>query len=227
MIKLVTFDVDGTLIDTDEARYKALLDVLAKNNVNVELDFKDYLEFFYVFQPSEWIKKIERFFGIEKTTAEVVLQEWCDEYEKNYWKYSKLFPNTKQEINNIKSLGIKVGVISLGRTEDTLKRELEQLGLIHLVDSFKTLYFVESNFFEKRKKLLERILELFDVKPEESIHVGDFGTDIEVAKSLGMISVAVKTGHGMFGDLEKLDPDFVIRHVGSGELLKIILSLSE
>ena len=107
MIKLITFDVDGTLLDTDEARYLALLNALKENGVTTSLDFNFYMKFFYLMLPLDWTSRIAKVFRVSNILAKKIFDEWSELFEQKFWRHGKLFANAKEELEQLKELGLR------------------------------------------------------------------------------------------------------------------------
>ena len=72
---------------------------------------------------------------------------------------------------------------------------------------------------DKRKKIHE-ILKQNDLRPGETLFVGDMQHDIETARHGGIHSCAVLTGYNTLEQLRTADPDLIVEHLG--ELRQIL-----
>jgi phosphoglycolate phosphatase-like HAD superfamily hydrolase/ADP-ribose pyrophosphatase YjhB (NUDIX family) len=73
--------------------------------------------------------------------------------------------------------------------------------------------------WDKRKKIHE-ILAENNLKPDETLFIGDMQHDIETARHGGIHSCAVLTGYNTVGQLRAANPDLIVEHLG--ELQKIL-----
>jgi len=73
--------------------------------------------------------------------------------------------------------------------------------------------------WDKRKKIHE-ILEENNLKPDETLFIGDMQHDIETARHGGIHSCAVLTGYNTLGQLRAADPEIIVEHLG--ELRQIL-----
>lgn len=73
--------------------------------------------------------------------------------------------------------------------------------------------------WDKRAKIHELLAEN-DLKPEETLFVGDMQHDIETAKHGGVFSCAVLTGYNSLEQLRASEPDLIVEHLG--ELRQIL-----
>jgi phosphoglycolate phosphatase-like HAD superfamily hydrolase/ADP-ribose pyrophosphatase YjhB (NUDIX family) len=67
--------------------------------------------------------------------------------------------------------------------------------------------------WDKRKKIVE-ILTENDLKPDETLFIGDMQHDIETAKHGGVHSCAVLTGYNTLEHLRAAQPDLIVEHLG-------------
>jgi phosphoglycolate phosphatase-like HAD superfamily hydrolase/ADP-ribose pyrophosphatase YjhB (NUDIX family) len=68
------------------------------------------------------------------------------------------------------------------------------------------------NVWDKRKKIHE-ILEENQLRPEETLFIGDMQHDIETARHGGVQSCAVLTGYNTLDQLRAAEPDLVVEHL--------------
>jgi phosphoglycolate phosphatase-like HAD superfamily hydrolase/ADP-ribose pyrophosphatase YjhB (NUDIX family) len=73
--------------------------------------------------------------------------------------------------------------------------------------------------WDKRKKIHD-ILEENNLKPDETLFVGDMQHDIETARHGGVHSCAVLTGYNTLAQLRAADPQLIVEHLG--ELKRIL-----
>src|SRR5215475_9520125 len=67
--------------------------------------------------------------------------------------------------------------------------------------------------WDKRKKIHD-ILQENDLKPDETLFVGDMQHDIETARHGGIHSCAVLTGYNTLAQLRVADPELIVEHLG-------------
>lgn len=86
-----------------------------------------------------------------------------------------------------------------------------QAGNLGVLDFFER---VACGVIDKRNELLV-LLEEMDMRPEETIFVGDMRHDIEAARAAGVMSVAVATGYESVTKLMTVDPDVLLKDLQS------------
>src|SRR5882724_3645714 len=75
-----------------------------------------------------------------------------------------------------------------------------------------------------KRKVIHRILEENNLRPEETLFVGDMQHDIETARHGGVASCAVLTGYNSLQQLRVSEPDVIVEHLGE---LRDILERNE
>ena len=76
--------------------------------------------------------------------------------------------------------------------------------------------FIEKPYvgvWDKRKKIHE-ILEENNLKPDETLFIGDMQHDIETARHGGIHSCGVLTGYNTLSQLRAAEPDLIVEHLG-------------
>ena len=76
-----------------------------------------------------------------------------------------------------------------------------------------------TDVWDKRKKIHD-ILRENDLRPDETLFIGDMEHDIETAKHGGVHSCAVLTGYNTLAQLRAAKPDLIVEHLG--ELRRVL-----
>lgn len=116
----------------------------------------------------------------------------------------QLFGGVLPMLISFKEKGLKQGLISFGGAEK--KRLIEGLGLGKILDWYKVVE-------EKNPEVFESFIKEFNLRPEETLVVGDLvNQEIAVGSAIGAKTVWVKWG--AFADVETLiTPDFMIDNI--------------
>jgi phosphoglycolate phosphatase len=185
-LKLIIFDLDGTLVDTVQDITNALNYALMSHGIK-NLNVKETMKLV-----GEGVTRL-----VEKVLPEGkeylkddVMKKFLKYYSENLIENSKEFPHVRETLENLNHF--KKAVIS-NKRETLSKRLLKERDLKKYFD-----LIVGSDTAGERKPspipVLYAISKL-SVRPEESIVVGDSYYDIEAGKMAGTKTVAVTYGY--------------------------------
>jgi pyrophosphatase PpaX len=206
MIKVVIFDFDGVLVDSNEAWAGAFSK--ASRSVGIKKEFtlddirphcgKSYMEVLRNTLP----KYSAEADVMDAMYANFISLATSDEFIKSF-----------REIKGIKGMlrwlkkRCRLAVGS-GNSKKLLNGFIEKLGMGKYFD------LVVSGDEVKRGKpnpdMLLKIIRHFKVSPKEALYVGDARSDIIAAKRANIRSVAVLTGALNREEAEELNPDFIV-----------------
>lgn len=215
MYKLAIFDLDGTLLNT--------LDDLAAaaNYALAEQGFPVY----ETFQYKSFIGR-----GLDNLIWDVLPQHvrsneaakrtkelFAEYYAIHSEDLTKPYDSVIDVLKNIKEAGIHTAIYS-NKPHDSAVCLCNRYfsGLIDLLcgfkDGTKTKPDATTGF---------KIMEHFDVLPEETIYVGDSGVDMQTARNLGVYSVGVSWGFRPKSELMREGADVIIDK--AEQLIKIVV----
>lgn len=203
MIKAVVFDVDGVLIDSNEIIVEAYRKTAEKLRLRIP-------------SPQEIIDLMGR------PLVEIVRILWVNANVELYIKeFRRLFADEDliipaiegavDAVREIRESGFKIGAIS-GKIMFFIEKHLTEAGFD--INWFEAIVSYETTKKHKPdpEPLLYAIKKL-NVKPEETVYVGDAISDYECAKNAEVKYVAVLTGSLRREDLKKLEVKNVITSV--------------
>ncbi|HLS67631.1 MAG TPA: pyrophosphatase PpaX [Pseudogracilibacillus sp.] len=207
-IKTILFDLDGTLIDSNELIEKSF-----------EYTFR---QFGYTFSREEILQfngppLTETFTKINPELADEMLQTYRNHNMENHDEYVKLFPYVKETLDILKDYGIKMGVVS-AKVHDGVRQGLEVTGIAPYFDTVIGVDDVENS-----KPHPEPVLKgMSDLKAntESSLMVGDNYHDIEAGKNAGIKTAAVAWSLKGVEYLLQFDPTYIVHHMS--DLLSIV-----
>lgn len=203
MIEAVVFDVDGVLIDSNEIIMEAYQETAETLGLRI---------------PSP--REVNDLMG--RPLAEIVKTLWPNADVRLYIReYRSLFLNeglvippidgAVDAVRKIRESRFKVGAVS-GKIMFFIEKHLKEAG-------FDTTWFKSIVSFETTKKhkpnpepLLHAMSKL-DVKPEETVYVGDAISDYKCAENAKAEYVAVLTGSLKREELEKLGVKNILNSV--------------
>ena len=206
-IKLVIFDLDGTLI-------------------------KFHQDYLYL-QAEKLIEKkghgfVERSIMEEHFSSfdffKFVQDEHREEFMEHFWQQFDWdnFPKPEPILGVIETLDkllAKDVVLAIATSRlicrDILSSELKDTGLVHRVSKIVTRTCEESEWSDKTKQLKE-VIDAFSFKPDEVAMVGDIPPDIKSASNLGIKNtVGVLSGGIKKEVLKRAKPRFILPDVSS------------
>ena len=171
--KYIIFDVDGTILDTEQAVLKSLQNVLEEENIYYEL--KD-LKFALGIPGKETLKKI----GI--TDIERVHHKWS----KKVLDYSNevvVFENLKEIIVRLDEMSITTGIV----TSKTKQELIDEFDPFELGAYFKEVICADDT--KKHKPNPEPLLlclQKLNASNQEAVYIGDSIYDMQCANSAGV-----------------------------------------
>lgn len=198
-IKLIIFDLDGTLVDTSGDITNALNYALKPYGLR-DLTVEDTIK-----MVGEGITRlIEKLLENERIQMrDTVIKRFLDYYSEHLVDFSSIYPHVRETLEKLNDY--KKAVIS-NKREYLSTRLLDKLDLLKYFD-----LVVGSDTTSERKPSAIPVIYVFTklgVNPDESIIVGDSNYDIEAGKKAGLKTVAVTYGYRERQYL--IDADYII-----------------
>jgi len=201
-IKLIIFDLDGTLVDTSIDITNALNYALKPYGMK-ELTVEDTIK-----MVGEGITKlVEKILVDEKSQLrDTIIERFLDYYSKHLIDHSSVYPHVRETLEKLN--GYKKAVIS-NKREYLSTELLEKLDLLKYFD----LVVGSDTTSEKKPSSIPVIhaLSKLDVNHNETIIVGDSNNDIEAGKKANIKTVAVTYGYRERQYL--MDADYMINSI--------------
>ena len=213
-LKLIIFDLDGTLINA----YKAV--ELSVNFTMQKLDL-----------PSQSKDTIRRSVGwgdrnlLERFVKPSELAKALKIYRRHHSKAlkigTKFLPGAKKLLEKLYSEKYLLAVASNRPTKFSL------IALNHLKVQKYFAYILCADKLRQGKphpEILNQILSKLNVLRSEALYVGDMTIDVETGNNAGIKTVAVLTGSSSLGEIKKRKPFKIIRKIS--KLTSIINNLN-
>ncbi|MDD5730069.1 MAG: HAD family hydrolase [Candidatus Omnitrophica bacterium] len=208
-VKLVIFDLDGTLIDA----YAAIIE-----SFNYTMRKLDY--------PLQSARAIRRAVGwgdalllkpfVKPKELKAALDIYRSHHEVSLLKYSRLLPGTKPVLRYLKAKKLKIAVASNRPTRFSLI-------LINHLKLKKYFDYVLCADKLKRGKpdpsILKGIMSKFRARPVETVYVGDMAIDAQAGRRGGVRTVIVSGGSSTLAEIRKEKPWRIVRK--QADLLKL------
>lgn len=212
MYKYILFDLDGTLVDTNEIILKSFR-YTYKKHLNREIPEQEILENF----GEPLLITLERY---SKEHAKAMFKTYVEYNQTIHDEHIKLFPGVKECLEELKELGCKIALVTSKR------KELAEHGLelFDLLKYFDVTVAMEDTVKHKPHPdpvlfALEKLNSLD--KKKESLMIGDSKFDILSAANAGVKSVLVNWSLASTAQKdENISPDFIIENLA--KLVRIV-----
>ncbi len=201
MIKVVLFDIDGTLIDSAEANWR-FHNTLNKKYGGRQITFEEYRKDLY----SHTMRAVTKSCCPE--ISEKQLDEACKYGISIYPQFHKFIKANKNAIELLERLhkNYRIGIVT-SRMGTKILDELGEFGVRNFFE-----HIITFNDYKKPKPDPEPLLvafKEFSCRPEEAVYVGDNQKDVDCSMSAGCKSIifgdAAKGDHNITDFLQILD----------------------
>lgn len=204
MIECVLFDLDGTIIDTNELIINSFMYALKENGL-APLTREEIIPH----MGTTLQQQIKVFSGIDDISG--VLEKSYRSYNtKHHDELVRSFPQVNETMEELSRRGIKMGIVTTKIRPTTIKA-LEMFDLLKYMDTIVTV-----NDVTEPKPHPEPVLTAvhnLGVDPRKTLMVGDSTVDIQSAKSAGVYAAGVAWSLKGEDTLRKYDPDYIIYHM--------------
>jgi FMN phosphatase YigB (HAD superfamily) len=194
-IKLAIFDGGQVIYSVRRAERKGLKEYkkfLKKFNVTLEEQGKLWWKFYpKTVRGKTTLRKVDEIIFKKLGIPKSKVGEWLKKDKKINLKLTKLNKNAKQTLSKIKSLGIKVAILS-----DTVqplkwrKERFKKMGLIGGKHYDKNFLSNQMGFEKPEKGAYLTVLKYFKIKPSEAVFVGHDKEEIKGAKKLKIKTIS-------------------------------------
>jgi phosphoglycolate phosphatase len=202
-IKLVIFDLDGTLVDAYSAIIRSFNHTLKK----LGLPQKDNLT---IRQAVGWGDKQLLSPFIKKKGLRRALSLYRSHHKTALLKYSHLFANVKYILNYLRKKGYKLAVASNRPTKFSLIL-IRHLGIKKYFDY--CLCADKLKHGKPNPEILRKIIMKLSLKPEEALYVGDMTIDAQAGRRAGIKTVIVTTGSSALAEIRREKPELIIPEI--------------
>lgn len=202
MIKLIIFDLDGTLVDSSIDLTNALNYAIEPYDID-RLTVQKTISLV-----GEGITRlIEKLLGPERNhIRQEVLDRFMDYYSAHLVDFTRPYVGVPETLELLQLY--RKAVIS-NKRESLSKKVLQELGLLRHFDAV----LGSDSVGEKKPspRPLLKVMEMFSCSAGETVIVGDSNFDIEAGKAAGIRTIAVSYGFREAGLLQQADR--IIAHI--------------
>ncbi len=203
MVKLIIFDIDGTIVDAYRAIQESLNFTLKKlgypkvgmTAVRMAVGHGDR-------------NFMERF--VAKKDAREGLKLYRPHHEKSLLRYSRVIPGARKLLRDLKKKGYKLAIAS-NRPPKFSKILLKHLGLLKYFDVVACAK--DKTEIKPKPFLIPKILRKLKVSKAEALYIGDMTVDVRAGRNAGVKVIAVLGGSSSKTELKKAGPFKIIPRV--------------
>lgn len=187
-------DVDGTLIDSNDAHARSWVDVLREAGFDVGFNQVRPL----IGMGGDKLVQSITGLDVEKGRGKELSERRNECFKEHYLPTLRAFPGAHELVSRLMWEGVTL-VIATSAQEEELKGLLEQAGLTELVGRSTSSDDAEDS--KPDPDIIQAALRRGKLAPDEAIMVGDTPYDIDAARRAGVDAIAVRCG-GWWSDAE-------------------------
>lgn len=183
----VIFDVDGTLVDSNDAHTRAWVSAFRDEGFQVEPE-----------DVRPWIgmggdQLVGRVAGIEKDDplAGRLSERWKEHFRNEEMPGLSGFDGVRDLVQELRGQGVRL-IVGTSADASLVAGLLETAGVKDVLTEYTTASDVEAS--KPEPDIVQAALEKLDLRPEEVLMVGDTPFDIEAARRAGVDTVALRCG---------------------------------
>jgi HAD superfamily hydrolase (TIGR01549 family) len=213
----IIFDLDGVIYDITEAINKAVEDAIEKYNLNVNKDeimqeiahlieeIQNYPVPQIILNSYNLLKEVNALKGLKYFKKMRIAVFLFNQFNK-YREEAKIFEGIDEIISKLSK---KVKLAILTNNKSTYAEEV--LEKFNLTEYFETIIgFNEVTEVKPSPEGILKILDRWNLKPSETIFIGDMTTDIIAGKAANVKMICVASGLAQKETLMEQEPDILL-----------------
>lgn len=177
----ILFDLDGTILDTNELIITSFLEAL-KGTVDESFCRNDIIPS----MGAPLIDQMKKFSGLEE--VDHLIEAYRKVNLELHDEYVKAFDNVAEVLKQLHDAGIKMGIVTT-KMRLTTEKGLALTGLASFMDAIITIDDVVNP--KPHAEPVEKALSILNAKPEHTLMVGDSTFDILAGINAGTDTVGV------------------------------------
>jgi HAD superfamily hydrolase (TIGR01509 family) len=186
-VRGVILDVDGTLVDSNDAHAHAWVDALAEQDIHVPFEKVRPL----IGMGGD--KLLPEITGIKEETPEgkKISERRGEIFKSKYLPAVKAFPGVRQLLEHIRDSGVKLVVASSAK-EDELKPLLKIAEADDMIEEKTSSYDAENS--NPDPDIIQAALNEIGLRADQVVMIGDTPYDIKAASRAGIKTIAFRCG---------------------------------
>ena len=193
----VILDIDGTLIDSNDAHAHSWIEAMAEQGYNVPFDKVRPL----IGMGGD--KVLPEVLGISKDSPQgkTIDQRRSEIFQQRYLSNVRAFPGAGELLQHMHDQGLKL-VVATSSKQEELNKLLNIIGP-HVSDLFQQeTTSSDAPQSKPNPEVVDVALQKSDLKPDTAIMIGDTAFDIEAAAKAGVKTIAFRCGGWSDSDLK-------------------------
>ena len=215
-IHAVIFDVDGTLVDSNDAQARSWVDALKEFGYSVPYEKVRPL----IGMGGD--KVLPETIGVQKDSekGKQISKRRSEIFKEKYLPNVKPFPDAQKLLDRMRKQGLKLAIATSAQP-DELRPLLQIVGAADLIEDKTTARDAKSS--KPDPDVMQVALKRVGYPPNEVVMIGDTPYDIEAARKVGVGTIAFRCGGWSDSDLAGAiaiynDPADLLAHYDSSPL---------
>jgi len=186
-VRAAVLDIDGTLIDSNDAHAQAWVDV--GKEMGYDIDFAHVRSLI----GKGGDKVVPEITGLddESDEAEKVKKRRGEIFQERYLPTLQPFPRARELLERFQADGMTL-VVATSASKDDMGKLLEKAGIKDLIEEKTSQSDVEAS--KPDPDVIEAAVEKAGCKPSEAVMLGDTPYDVEASRRAGVPCVALRCG---------------------------------
>ena len=185
-VKLIIFDLDGTLLDTGKGILKCVSSTLKRMGYQIPNE-----EICKSFVGPPLKKRFLELFDTDEKTADVFVAKFREEYGKGDIFLASRYDGMNECLTTLH--GCYSLAVATNKREDLAKKLLEKF---EMVSFFDVICGSDAASTMNKEQILTNVANHIGFSPEDCLVVGDSDNDAKAAACLGMRFIGVTYGYG-------------------------------
>ncbi len=193
-IRGVILDVDGTLVDSNDAHAHAWAEAMSEQGFHPE--FSEVRR--RIGMGGDYLVKETLNIDPDGEPGSSIKKRRKEIFTSRYMPSLKPFPRTRDLLEKMRESGLKLVAASASK-EDVVKELLKKTGVVHLLEDFTSDSDVENS--KPEPDVVQAALKKLGMNPDEVIMIGDTPYDLEAGARAGIKVIAFRSGGWSDDDL--------------------------
>lgn len=204
MVKLVAFDLDGTIGDTIPMCLKAFK-MAVEPHIGYKLSDEDVFQTFGLDEEG----MIKHF--VDNTNLEAVINDFYFIYQKMHFLCPQPFAGMPELIKELRDKSVPVVLIT-GKGKKSCEITLQQFELDGYFDRLET----GSSLRNRKCEAMRSLLADYNLKPDEMVYIGDTVSDISCCRFVGVRCLSAAWAKSAdLTELEKYNKEYTFQSICS------------